>query len=256
MYSHICQHAWLLYILCTLLSYGIHEMKTAMHGTDEGRSRVKGIDCSAPGLPEMETEKPSHRSILCFLCPLTLPLGLRTQGLSIVRRSITLHAGMYCEEFTWLRSKTSRDIWQISCEIGDCRCQWRRKLWKKLDAASWFESFLSLSLEHQRSAGKTARTLGHPCSTGAKSWVRSSFGRAGEHTVALKWGGRTDRARIKALWDPLGSVLMHKCVSHVRPSSEENHVQACLGWQVFSVELCRTPGSLYALPFDQGFQIG
>ena len=29
---------------------------------------------------------------------------------------------------------------------------------------------------------------------------RSSFGRAGEPTMALKWGGRTDRARNKALW--------------------------------------------------------
>ena len=38
--------------------------------------------------------------------------------------------------------------------------------------------------------------------------LRSSFGRAGETKFALKWVGRTDRARNKALWsvDPLGSV--------------------------------------------------
>ena len=50
--------------------------------------------------------------------------------------------------------------------------------------------------------------------------VYSLFGRAGETKLALKWGGRTDRARNKALWTHWGPVLMHKCISHVRPSSE------------------------------------
>ena len=133
-------------------------MKTATHGTDEGRSRVKGIDCSAPDSKRWKLKSIFHRSILRFLCPPTLPvpLGPRTQSRSIVSRSITLHAGTSCEEFTWLRSKISWDIWLISCDIGDCRCRWRRNLWKKLDAASRFESFFFLSLKRQRSAGKTA----------------------------------------------------------------------------------------------------
>ena len=95
-------------------------------------------------------------SILRFLsnCPPTLLLGRPTQSLSIV---LHLAWGTLCEELTRLRSKISWDIWQISCEIGDFRRRWRRKFWKKLDAASRFGSFFSLSLECQRSAGKTAR---------------------------------------------------------------------------------------------------
>ena len=96
-------------------------------------------------------------SILRFLCPPTLPLCPRTQNLSIVRRAITLHAGKSCEAFTWLWSKISWDIWQISCEIGDYWRRSRRKLWKKLDSASRFESFFSFSLKHWRSAGKMVR---------------------------------------------------------------------------------------------------
>ena len=101
----------------------------------------------SPRLPEMETEK-------CSSFPFTFSFVHRlycwaphTQSLSIVRRSITLHAGTSCEEFTWLRSKISWDIWQISCEIGDCRRRSHRKLWKKIDGASRFESFFSLLLE-------------------------------------------------------------------------------------------------------------
>ena len=129
-------------------------MKTATHGTDEGRSWEKGVAV------QPQTARDGNRkvtsSILRFLCPPTLPLGQLKQSLSIVPRSITLHAGMSCEEFTWLRSKISWNIWQISCEIGDSRRRWCRKLWKKIDAASRFESFFSLSLEHQLSAGKMA----------------------------------------------------------------------------------------------------
>ena len=100
------------------------KMKTGTHATDEGLSRVRKIDCSAPDC-RVGNQKVTS-SILRFLCPSTLPLGPRTQSLCIVRRSITLHAGRSSEEFTWLRSKISWDIWQISCEIGHCRCRlWR-----------------------------------------------------------------------------------------------------------------------------------
>ena len=74
-------------------------MKTATHGTDEGRSRVKGIDCSAPDChcARDGNRKAFSLSILHFLCPLTLSLCPHTQSLSIVRRYITLHAGTSCE---------------------------------------------------------------------------------------------------------------------------------------------------------------
>ena len=63
--------------------------------------------------------------------------------------------------------------------------------------------------------------------------VRSSFGRAGEPTMALKkWVGRTDRARNKAPWTHWGPVLMHKCISHVRPSSDS-------WWKPLRMELTR-----------------
>ena len=79
------------------------EMKTATCGTDKGQSRVKELAV------QPKTARDGNRkvtsSILRFLCPPTLPLGRRTQSLAIVRRSITLHAGTSCEEFTWLRSK-------------------------------------------------------------------------------------------------------------------------------------------------------
>ena len=130
-------------------------MKTAMHGTAEGRSRVKRIDCSAPDWQRWKPKVTS--SILRFLCPPTLPLGRRTQSLSIVRRSITLHAGTSCEEFTWLRSKISWNIWQISCKIGYCRRRWHRKLRKKLDAASRFEKASPFRSRASEVRGKTAR---------------------------------------------------------------------------------------------------
>ena len=103
--------------------------------------------------------------------PLSVPFGPRTQSLSIVRRSITLHTrtGTSCEAFAWLRSKISSDIWQISCEIRDSRRRSRRKLWKKLDAACRFESFFSLSLERERSVGETAHRCRH---TGASVFDR------------------------------------------------------------------------------------
>ena len=89
--------------------------------------------------------------------------------------------------------KKSEKVW--GPEISECT----------VDAASRFESFFSLSLERQRIAGKTARRYTY---TGASVFhrrqkflrVRSSFGRAGKPTIALKWGGRTDRAWNKALW--------------------------------------------------------
>ena len=143
-------------------------MKTATHGTDEGRSWVNGIDCSpSPRMPEMETEKSSTSYFplsISFVHRLHTVVPAHTKPVrSIVRRSITLHAGMLCEAFTWLRLKISNcwDIWQISCEIGDSRRRSRRKRWKKLDAVSRFESFFSLSLERQRSAGKVAHRCTH-----------------------------------------------------------------------------------------------
>ena len=121
-------------------------------------------------LREMDTEN----CFLIFHSPFPLStdsvsFGPRTQSLAIVRRSITLHAGTSCEAFTWLRSKISWDIWQISSEIGDSRRRSRRKLWKKLDTAGRFESFFSCSLERERSAGETAHRCRH---TGASVFHR------------------------------------------------------------------------------------
>ena len=134
--------------------------ETATHG-------LPRVDCDLTvqlqtRLREMETEN----CILTFHSPFPLstdsiPFGPRTQSLSIVRGSITLHTGTSCKAFTWLRSKIRWDIWQISCEIGDCRRRSRRKLWKKLDAASRFESFFFLSLERERSEGDTVHRCRH-----------------------------------------------------------------------------------------------
>ena len=72
----------------------------------------------------------------------------------------------------------------------------------QVDAASRFKSFFSLLLECQRSACEEA----HRCTYTGPSVFRqmsevlricSSFGRAGKPTIALKWGGRTNRAEIK-----------------------------------------------------------
>ena len=168
---------------------------------------------SCSRLPEMETEKHSHCSILHFLCPPTLPLGTRTQSLSIVHGSITLHAGTSCEEFTWPRSKISWHIWQISCEIGDCRHRWRRKLWKKLDATSRFENFSFPFAQAPVKCGKNGPSMHVHWGIRVRQplkvlRVHSSFGRAGEPTIALKWGGRTNRARNenRYAWNWRGSI--------------------------------------------------
>ena len=75
--------------------------------------------------------------------------------------NVLIHHGpfFYCssgKRSLLLRSKISRDIWQISCEISEIEAP---KVLKKLDAASRFESFISFSLESQRNAGKMA----HQC---------------------------------------------------------------------------------------------
>ena len=143
--------------------------------------------CS-PRLPELQRWKLTEAfslSIVRFLCPPTLwLLGPRTQSLSIVRGSITLYAGTLCEAFTWLWSKISWNIGQISCEIGDSRRRLRRKLWKKLDAASRFESFFCLSLECQRSAGEVA----HQCTY--VHWVIRVHQTKSLASLQLVWTGR------------------------------------------------------------------
>ena len=90
----------------------------------------------------------------------------RVWSTHVVRKPWHCRPGKPCETCTWLRSKISRDIWQISCEIWRLA---RQEFWKKLDAASRFKSFFSLSLERQRSAGEKA----HRCTyTGASVFDR------------------------------------------------------------------------------------
>ena len=118
--------------------------------------------------------------------------------LSIVRRCITLQAGTSCKVSTWLRSKISRDIWQISCMIWN-RARW--KFWKKLDAASWFWEFLFRFSGEPAKCGRNGPSIHlrrrYSCSTDAKVLpARSSFEWAGEPTI---WW-QNYRARNIALW--------------------------------------------------------
>ena len=128
--------------------------------------------------------------------------------------------GTPCDACRCLRSKIGLDNATDQLEIWKSVRSTGQKFWRKLDAASRFESFFSLLLERHRSAGKMVkwpvytRTLEHLCSTDAKSF-------------ASPWTGWPTydlaKERKSPKWsavDPLGSVLMHKCISHVRPSSE------------------------------------
>ena len=80
-----------------------------------------------------------------------------------------------------------------------------RSEFKKLDAAGRFESFFSLSLERERSAGEMARRCRYaaPSVLDRHQKFCESAARLGGY-VEFKWrsnGERaTDRARIKALW--------------------------------------------------------
>ena len=186
-------------------------MKTATHGTDEGRLRVKGMTVQ-PQSARDGNRKAFSPSILRFLCPPTLPLCQRTQSLSIVCRFITLHAGTPCEEFTWLLSKISWNIWQISCDIGDCRRRWHRKLWKT--EARCCQSIRKLLIPFAQAPAKCGKnSLSIHVHWGIRVrqtrkvlQVRCSFRRAGESTIALKWGGRTDRAQ-NCVWRRSGQSI-------------------------------------------------
>ena len=94
----------------------------------------------------------------------------------------------------------------------------------KLDTASWFSELLFLSLELQRSASEMAGQCRHAWASMFNRRQRlcesiAPFDGLVELTMALKCGRQANGARNKALVDPLVSVLMHSCISHVRPSS-------------------------------------
>ena len=115
-----------------------------------------------------------------------------------VHRCITLQAGTSCKASTWLRSKISRDIWQISCMIWN-RARW--KFWKRLDAASRFWELLFRFSGEPAKCGRNGPSIHlrsrYSCSTDAKVLpARSSFEWAGEPTI---WW-QNDRARNTA-WD-------------------------------------------------------
>ena len=119
----------------------------------------------------------------------------------------------------------SRSVGISDRSVGDLRSTgW--KFWKKLpDAASRFESFFSLSLERERIAGETA----HRCRyTGASMFDRRQ--KVCESTARLdslaKLSSRSDgvegqiEPEIKRCGLTGIRVLMHKCISHMRPLSE------------------------------------
>ena len=166
-----------------------------------------------------QTAREEHRKVLphfpMFHSPFPLstdsvPFGPRTQSLSIVRRSITLHAGTSCKAFKWLRSKISWDIWQISCEIEDCRRRSRRKLCKKLDAAGRFESFFFLFARARAKCGRNGPSMqthgGHPCST---QFCKSAARLAGLAKLSSRSNGLEGQIEPELRQDPpLEAILV------------------------------------------------
>ena len=105
--------------------------------------------------------------------------------------------------FTWHASR-SVDVASIKDRSGYYNRSVRdlrstgRKFCKKLDAASWFESFFSLSLERQRSAGEMAQRWTY---TGASVFDRcqkfcESAARL-DGLANLRFGNRTTQPEIK-----------------------------------------------------------
>ena len=201
-------------------------MKTAMHG-------LLRVDRDLTVQPQTRLRKmETENCILTFYPPFPLStdsvsFGPRTQSLSIVHRSITLHAhaGTSCEAFTWLRSKIS---WNYLTDQ-----LWDRRLStpiapKALKEARRCRSVRKLLFLLARAWAKCGRN-GPSMQTHGGIRVRqtpkvlqlcSSFGRAGKTKFALKWVGRTDRARNKALWTHLGRCWCINASVTCDPSSE------------------------------------
>ena len=147
-----------------------------------------------------------------------------------------MHAGTSCEAFTWLRSKISWDISDrlvVRSEIVDTdRAESSER--RLVGAAGRFKSFFSLSLERERSAGETA----HRCRyTGTSVFDRrQKFCESAARLDGLaKLSSRSNgvegqiEPELKCCGPTMVRVLMHKCISHMLPSSELNINKLRLG---------------------------
>ena len=139
----------------------------------------------------------------------------------------TLPPGWACEACTCFRSKISRisrDIWEISCEL------WDNRFTPKVLKEAWHcqsvlrASFLSCSSSREVQAKWLvgADTHGHLCSTGAKSLANPQFVRTCYSNLRWRWNRdeRRTEPKIKRCRPTRVRMLMHKCISHVRPLSE------------------------------------
>ena len=153
----------------------------------------------------METEKSHLPFSISFVHRLNRWAGAHKACPLSVDLSPCMRPGTSCEEFTWLRFKD---------QLGYLTDQlWDRRLLmpmapKALKEARCCQSLRKLLFPFARAPAKCGKN--GPAIH--KHWgirvqqtpkvlrVRSSFGRAGEPTIALKWGGRTNRAQNKALW--------------------------------------------------------
>ena len=145
----------------------------------------------------METEK--HFSPPRFLCRPTLSLGPHTQSLSIVLWSITLHVVTSCEESHGFdrRSVEISDGSVVISEIVDADgTESSERNWS---VRKLLCPFAQASAKCRKNGPSMHIHLGIGVQqTPTVVRVSSSFGRAGEPTIALKLGGctgRTNRAR-------------------------------------------------------------
>ena len=127
----------------------------------------------------------------------------------------------------WLYLTDQLEIWDRPAESSEA-CERSLTLPPR---ASRFERFFSLSLESERSGGETAnrcRYTGASVFDRRQKFCESAARLDGLPKLSLCSNGVEGQIEPenKAPWTHYGPVMIHKCISHVRPSSEETRGNA------------------------------
>ena len=222
-------------------------MKTATHGTDEDRgdlrkkrSHFRGAKSFA-GPPQLVRTGwwtcSFSKCVSCFplqaLKPSLHVVVVSCQTVTCLREIAIYHqiTPPLCFVCVRIRSRHAARAGVSSISWAHLRDQlwdWsHRKFWKKLDTASRFWEFLFLFTRPAAKCKQKGRwgqiRTGIRVRQTPKVWrVRSSFGR-GVRTYdgAEMRNNRQTEPKLKRHGPTRVQVLMHKCISHVRPLSEK-----------------------------------